>query len=445
MTPVIRLLACFIVGCFSVFAHAATYYVDQGHASASNTNPGTESAPWKTIQHAANVLQAGDIVYVKQGTYKELTMSGPETDINALKPQNSGTAGNYITYQAYPGHAVIIDQNNEGLGFFISARHYIKIKGFIIRNIWGATDKGAGVMTTANASNVIVEDNHIYNLDGIPGSNIAGIRFDSVVKAEARNNLIHDVLVGGEDNGNASGITSYAMEDVIIENNTLYNAHNGLYHKMSSGGIGALVRKNIIYNTSRGLYYDVAGGGSPPHINQRITQNIIYNTFDAIRLDASDSAGVNDGFHVWNNTIIAGNGSGIWFENAKNVNIYNNIVTGPIGKKSIRSGPSSVTINEINYNNYYNAEEFVLNLWASNEKSYNSLAAWQSNEGYDQNGTAVDPQFVDATTRNYKLDANSPLRGAGKNGVTVGAYINDSDVIGYVAVKPKSPTNTAVQ
>ena len=77
------------------FASGTTYYVSP---TGSDTDPGTESQPWKTIQKAADTLSAGDTVYIKAGTYQERVV-----------PQNSGSAGIYITYSAYSGDTVTID------------------------------------------------------------------------------------------------------------------------------------------------------------------------------------------------------------------------------------------------------------------------------------------------------------------------------------------------
>ncbi len=55
-----------------VFARpAAMYVVDQAAPGAADTNPGTEDKPFKTVQHAADVAQPGDTIYVMAGKYDE--------------------------------------------------------------------------------------------------------------------------------------------------------------------------------------------------------------------------------------------------------------------------------------------------------------------------------------------------------------------------------------
>ncbi len=58
---------------------AVVYYVDG--ARGSDSNSGTQSLPWKTIQKAANIMVAGDSVTVAAGIYPEritITRSGAE-------------------------------------------------------------------------------------------------------------------------------------------------------------------------------------------------------------------------------------------------------------------------------------------------------------------------------------------------------------------------------
>ena len=65
----------------------------------SDSNPGTISAPWKTIQHAANTVQAGDTVYVRGGLYSESVNIGV----------SGSTGAGSVTFQSYPGETAIVD------------------------------------------------------------------------------------------------------------------------------------------------------------------------------------------------------------------------------------------------------------------------------------------------------------------------------------------------
>ena len=68
-------------------ANAANYYVA---TNGSDTGAGTLASPYKTIQEAANVAQAGDNVYVRGGTYRE-----------TVTVAHSGTSSAPITFQPY--------------------------------------------------------------------------------------------------------------------------------------------------------------------------------------------------------------------------------------------------------------------------------------------------------------------------------------------------------
>lgn len=84
------------------------FWVAQGQDGASDDNPGTKQAPWKTIARATKrgVLQPGDAVLVRSGTYRE-----------GIRPEVGGRPGRRITFAAYPGDEVIVtgaDEVNEG-------------------------------------------------------------------------------------------------------------------------------------------------------------------------------------------------------------------------------------------------------------------------------------------------------------------------------------------
>lgn len=62
-------------------ASAKDFYVDASHGK--DANPGTLEEPFRTIQHAANEMQAGDICYIKAGVYRETLI--PKADQLAFR------------------------------------------------------------------------------------------------------------------------------------------------------------------------------------------------------------------------------------------------------------------------------------------------------------------------------------------------------------------------
>ena len=125
------------------------YYVAK---TGNDSNPGTEAQPWLTVQKAADTLGPGDTVYIRSGTYHERVL-----------PRNSGSAGNNITYAAYPGETVTIDGNgvsvpeDEGL-FYISGKSYIKVSGLRVVN-----SAQAGIYIDASSTHITIQENYTNN------------------------------------------------------------------------------------------------------------------------------------------------------------------------------------------------------------------------------------------------------------------------------------------
>ncbi|MFF6783104.1 RICIN domain-containing protein [Streptomyces sp. NPDC012510] len=87
-------------------ATQATYYVSP---NGSDTNSGTISSPFKTLQHARDVVRTvnddmtGDInVYLRGGTY-------PVSSTINFTSADSGTNGHRVVYAAYPGEKPVLD------------------------------------------------------------------------------------------------------------------------------------------------------------------------------------------------------------------------------------------------------------------------------------------------------------------------------------------------
>ena len=95
---VILLVIVVAMGMLEASANAATYYVaTNGNDSYSQAQAQSTSTPWKTIQHAAVNMSAGDTCSIRAGTYRE-----------TVAPANSGNSALPITFQAYGDGDVVI-------------------------------------------------------------------------------------------------------------------------------------------------------------------------------------------------------------------------------------------------------------------------------------------------------------------------------------------------
>jgi alpha-N-arabinofuranosidase len=80
---------------FVTVTRAANFHVAP---NGSDANPGTQTAPFRTIQHAANLAQPGDVITVHEGVYRE-----------RISPPRGGESDTQrIVYQAAPGEKVEI-------------------------------------------------------------------------------------------------------------------------------------------------------------------------------------------------------------------------------------------------------------------------------------------------------------------------------------------------
>ncbi len=86
-------------------SQAATYYVDGSSPVARDTNAGTELQPFKTINKATSLVNAGDTVFIKAGIYREtVVLSRSGTSTTAIGRAGTVTTTLPITIAAYPGH-----------------------------------------------------------------------------------------------------------------------------------------------------------------------------------------------------------------------------------------------------------------------------------------------------------------------------------------------------
>ncbi len=100
-------------------ANATVYYVSP---SGSDAGSGTGQQPWRTIGMANATLEAGDTVFIMEGTYHE-----------QINPMRSGQSGREIVYARYGSDNVVIDGIPTSLEVAILSTDYVVLDGLHIQ------------------------------------------------------------------------------------------------------------------------------------------------------------------------------------------------------------------------------------------------------------------------------------------------------------------------
>lgn len=239
-------------------AAATTYYVS---TTGSDTNPGTQSEPWATIDKGDrdNMLNPGDEVVILEGTYDVSAGAG------ALIQNRSGTAAQPITYRA-EGEAIIDRGTSAGSVIRVYASHVvldgIRFKGGInsvvfsnctgceIRNCW-ISDKIADYPNTwgpALLINGTVTDFRCHN--NVVGPNLPwpshGIAFDATAGGNAK--FFNNVIAGSSD---WAFVARTTLPGVEFRNNIIYVGSGGIY-----SGNASLAHSHNIINGLTGAAYN---------------------------------------------------------------------------------------------------------------------------------------------------------------------------------------------
>lgn len=158
----------------AVTLDAANYYVSK---SGNDSNDGSVSAPFLTLQKAAETLVAGDTCYIREGVYEE-----------TLQPTNSGTSEAPITFTAFPGEDVVITAMQALDGWSLDADSVYKAtvgwdlgqKNFVMYNgvaceiaRWPNNVDGDiwtldSLRNTGGSGEDVIQDAYIEYSDGIP-------------------------------------------------------------------------------------------------------------------------------------------------------------------------------------------------------------------------------------------------------------------------------------
>jgi uncharacterized repeat protein (TIGR02059 family) len=123
--------------------NATNYYVA---TNGSDSNPGTITQPWASWQYAFNNLKAGDLLYVRGGTYTKMLGTSGSNAFGVRVQGINGTSSSHISVSAYPGESPILDGTSltlttgSNIGLALYSCSYWDFNGLNITNFKQVSD-----------------------------------------------------------------------------------------------------------------------------------------------------------------------------------------------------------------------------------------------------------------------------------------------------------------
>ena len=273
----------------------------------SDSNPGTQTAPVKSIARADALASAGTVIHVAAGTYR---VSAPALDNAGIKTSKSGTATARIKFVSDVkwGAKIIVS----GTGITWDSRgSYVDIDGFDISGSGrhGILAAGANLMMTNNfihdltisggcngsggaaidtygpVGGVVIDRNVVRN---IGASMIGKCNTVQGIYIANANNVVTNNLVSGVA---MAGIQQWhgATASTIV-NNTVFHSKDGILLGQgdagtTTGSANNYVANNVVYdNTTYGIVELGKMAG-----NNRYVNNLVAKSGTAMRVAGSVS------------------------------------------------------------------------------------------------------------------------------------------------------------
>jgi len=258
-------LLCAVLLLVATPGSAATYYVDS--IAGNDSNAGTQSAPWRTIQKSMNTATAGSTVNIKGGVYQErlaLNVSGAAGNYIIFQPlgYSGGNCGASTAANGYvqcSGDQVILDYAYLGTVTIdstpflnINNKSYVKIQGLIFQNYTCDGSFKQGVRIDGGSRNVQLLNNRFLHNKNIHGSQdgtaaLLHIRVWASNAVTLRGNEIGDIETSQSE---ALTLDSSSCANTVVQSNYIHDT-DGIAIDLHGGAHSATIRGNLLEYVGR--------------------------------------------------------------------------------------------------------------------------------------------------------------------------------------------------
>ena len=360
----------------------STFYVA---TTGSDSNAGSQAAPFATLQYGMRALNPGDTLNVEPGNYAGFVI-GWDIQPASGDPYGTidGTAARPITIQADPAHpgAAITSKDNKtqwGIDFEPGV-NFINLVGLTVDGSSGGMaeypNHGGGIKVCGTADNVIgctVQNiNYGFGVFTDNGTDDL-IQSNTITNIQAPPNSLygHGIYLSGTSDGQQ-----------VLGNTIFNNAYIGIHINgdVGEGGLGlvthAIIEGNLIYNNGQN------GINADGLQDSTIQNNQIYNYASyGICLFQGDASGPSKNNVIENNEIVAGDtttGAAVRILNGSTGNtITHNLVLG--------AAQGTFRISADSLPGFTSNDNLVSNLFQSEDTgTTETLAQWQASTGQDE-------------------------------------------------------------
>lgn len=416
----VTLLICYvslIIGLTSFSIQAGTIYVSPT-GSDSAPNDGTINKPYLTINKAASIAVAGDVVIIKSGTYMVSS---------SIIVSNSGTSSQPITFKAEVKDGVIINGSSSStpnisdrqglftiLGTSGTYKNWIIVDGLRIIN-----SNFAGIYARYS-DNIIVKNCSTYNTgaSGIIAANSSNIK---VLNNKVQQACMYpSPAVGTNECITMASVNTFEVAYNTVSDRPTDTSNGGEGIDAKNACINGKIHHNTLTNLFRTAIYIDAYGIDLSNIE--VYNNKVYNTSSGITV-ASEEGGTVTNVKIYNNLLFDIQAVGIriagWLRNGpiRDISVYQNT--------AVRCGLGKIASNWENCSLLLEADNnlnsnFIVrnNIFAH---STNQMRWKNQNYAIIENnlvfgfstvtgGNAIisDPKFMNLAAKDFRLESGSP-------------------------------------